>query len=227
MVLRALDLTLATIALLVLSPIMAVVAFAIVATSEGPAIYRQVRVGRYGKRFHILKFRTMVKHADQLGSSVTTGRDLRTTPIGRTLRRSKVDELPQLLNVLAGDMSIVGPRPDVPEIVATYTADMLRVLEVRPGMTSVASLDLSNEEALLSVAQQPERFYVDVVVPAKVAKAMRHVEDRSVRFYFAVILMTAAKLLGGMFGDPTPGPLTKQLMDVAVADSVDAGDGRA
>lgn len=218
---RVLDVLLATCALIVLSPIMAIVAILVAVTSSGPALYAQVRVGRYGAPFRILKFRTMVKDADRLGSTVTTRRDLRTTTVGRALRRLKIDELPQLVNVIRGDMSIVGPRPDVPEVIAIYSTEMRRVLDIRPGMTSIASMDLTSEESLLDLVSHPEEFYIKVVVPAKVAVAMRHVDNQSTCFYLVVIFMTIRKLLESVFGVSTPGPLTRYLTELATKDATD------
>lgn len=137
--------------------------------------------------------------------------------MGRVLRKSKLDEIPQLWNVVKGEMSLVGPRPDVPEIVDTYTPEMLHIFEVRPGITSVASLDLSNEEELLALAPEPDDFYIEVVVPAKVLAAMRHVDDRSVRSYFGVILATCRKLILQILGVASEGRLTAQLRSALAA----------
>jgi lipopolysaccharide/colanic/teichoic acid biosynthesis glycosyltransferase len=132
----------------------------------------------------------MVVNASRLGSSVTTGNDRRITSVGRILRRTKLDELPQLWNVLKGDMSLVGPRPDVPEIVAAYTPTMRRILDVRPGMTSVASLHLRDEELLLAIARQPDNAYLEVMVPFKVTLAMAHVDNQAIWFDLAIIFQT-------------------------------------
>ncbi len=208
---RALDVALSALALIVLSPLLLLVALAVRIDSPGPALYRQVRVGRRGAPFRIVKFRTMVDGAERQGTTVTAGGDRRVTRLGRMLRRSKLDELPQLLNVLRGDMSLVGPRPDVPEIIAGYTADMRRILEVRPGLTSVASLDLADEESLLALAPDPDAFYARVVVPAKVRLSMRHVDDRSLGLYLAVVAATALKLTRRLLGAPPEGELTRGL----------------
>ena len=139
MVKRLFDIVASGTGLLLMGPLMLAVAVIIKLSSPGPALYAQVRVGHHGRPFRIYKFRSMVVNADRLGSSVTTGKDRRITPVGKLLRRTKFDELPQLWNVLRGDMSMVGPRPDVPEIVDTYTPELRRILEVRPGITSVAT----------------------------------------------------------------------------------------
>jgi lipopolysaccharide/colanic/teichoic acid biosynthesis glycosyltransferase len=132
----------------------------------------------------------MVDKAEVLGSSVTTGRDPRVTPVGRILRKTKLDELPQLFNVLKGDMSFVGPRPDVPEITDKYTVEMKRVFNIRPGITSVATLHFRNEEDILAKVEDPDRFYEEVVVPLKVDLAMEHVRKNFFWFDFQILLQT-------------------------------------
>lgn len=139
----------------------------------------------------------MVENADQIGTSVTTGEDPRITKIGRILRKTKLDELPQLLNVLRGDMSFVGPRPDVPEIVDRYSPEMKKILEVRPGITSNATLHLRSEEELLMLAKDPDRAYEEVFVPAKVSLAMEHVKRKSFLFDFSILIKTIWALTGG------------------------------
>ncbi len=139
----------------------------------------------------------MVCNADQIGTSVTTGIDPRVTKIGRLLRKTKLDELPQLWNVLRGDMSFVGPRPDTQEIVRNYNSEMRRILEVRPGITSNATLHLRNEEDLLSLAKDPDRAYEEIFVPAKVKLAMEYVARKSFLFDFGILLKTIWALTGG------------------------------
>lgn len=224
---RAVDLLVATVALVVLSPLLIVTALAVRLTSRGPVLYRQLRVGQHGKLFSIYKFRTMVADADRLGASVTTRDDPRITAPGRFLRRTKIDELPQLFNVVRGEMALVGPRPDVPEIVNGYSAEMLRVLEVRPGLTSLASLDLADEEALLAMAPDPHAFYVETVVPAKVAVAMRHVDDRSLALEAIVIARTAWKLVRRLFGTVPEGRLTRSLRAELATVTLGAHEGTA
>ncbi len=176
--------------ILLFLPLMVVIAFIIKLTSRGPVLYAQARVGLHEKVFLVYKFRTMVDKADTLGTSVTTGVDPRVTPIGRFLRKTKLDELPQLFNVLKGDMSFVGPRPDVPEIVAKYTPEMRRIFSVRPGITSVATLHFRNGEAILSKVPEPDRFYDEAVVPLKVALAMEHVRRNSFGFDLSILMQT-------------------------------------
>jgi len=169
---------------------MAIIAFLIRVTSDGPVFFRQGRVGWQGKVFQVYKFRTMVQGAEEMGTSVTTRRDPRVTPIGRILRKLKLDELPQLINVFMGDMSLVGPRPDVPEIVQKYTPEMRRIFQIRPGITSVATLHLRDEEAILARVHNPDRFYEDVLVPLKVKLAMEHVDRNSFAFNLKVLFQT-------------------------------------
>ncbi len=183
--------------MLILSPLFIITTFLIKISSPGPIIYSQLRVGRNGRLFHLYKFRSMVNKADQIGTSVTTGRDPRVTKIGKLLRKTKLDEFLQLWNVLKGDMSFVGPRPDVLEIVNNYSSEMKRILEVRPGITSNATLHLRNEEDLLSLAKDPDKAYEEIFVPLKVMLAMEHVERKSFLFDFSILLKTVWALTGG------------------------------
>jgi lipopolysaccharide/colanic/teichoic acid biosynthesis glycosyltransferase len=194
---RILDIVISGIALLVLLPLICLIGFGIILTSPGPVLFSQTRVGRHRKLFRVFKFRTMVIDAESLGSSVTAGKDKRVTPIGAYLRRTKLDELPQLWNVFTGDMSFVGPRPDVPEIVDTYNSEMLRIFEIRPGITSNATLHLRREETLLDLSPVPEEVYEMIVVPFKVALAMEHVDRKSFFFDTGILLKTVWVLTGG------------------------------
>ncbi|BBO18553.1 sugar transferase [Candidatus Brocadia pituitae] len=153
----------------------------------------------------------MVVNADRIGTSVTTGHDTRITKVGRILRRTKLDELPQLWNVLKGDMSFVGPRPDVPEIVNNYSGAMKRILEVRPGITSSASLHLRNEEDLLSLAKEPDKAYEEIFVPAKVRLAMEHVQRKSFLFDFRILFQTVWALTGGRIWPSKEHPVVKEI----------------
>jgi lipopolysaccharide/colanic/teichoic acid biosynthesis glycosyltransferase len=141
----------------------------------------------------------MVDRAESLGTSVTAGNDSRITPIGRILRRKKLDELPQLINVFKGDMSLVGPRPDVPEIVEKYSSEMRRIFSIRPGITSVATLHLRDEEEILAKVKNPDTFYEEVLVPLKVRMAMEHVEKDSLWFDMKILLQTVWMLTLGRF----------------------------
>jgi lipopolysaccharide/colanic/teichoic acid biosynthesis glycosyltransferase len=169
---------------------MLIVGFIVKATSEGSALFLQERVGLKEKSFLLYKFRTMVERAEKMGTSVTTSNDLRVTPVGRKLRSIKLDELPQLINVIRGDMSLVGPRPDVPEIVEKYTPEMRIIFDVLPGITSVATLHLRDEEHLLAHVLNPDKFYEDVLVPLKIKIAMEHVERKSFAFDLKILCQT-------------------------------------
>jgi len=187
---RLFDVAMSIVGLILFSPLFVLLAVGIRLSSPGPIIYSQYRVGLNGQLFAIYKFRTMVQTADKIGSSVTIAQDKRITRFGRILRQLKLDELPQLWNVIRGDMSLVGPRPDVPEVVATYSSEMLEILRVRPGMTSIASLHLRNEEELLAFFPDPEEAYLRIMVPAKVEMAMEHVRRDSFGFDFLILLQT-------------------------------------
>ena len=165
---RLMDVVISGCALLVLWPLLLLIALAIKIDDPGPVFYRQVRVGRNGKEFRIFKFRTMVVDADKKGLQITVGRDSRVTRVGAFLRKTKLDELAQLLNVLTGEMSFVGPRPEVPKYVDLYTPYQRQVLLVRPGITDYASIAYRNENDLLEGAQDPERMYIDEIMPAKI-----------------------------------------------------------
>ena len=196
---RLIDLTVAGAALPLLALPAVLIALLVRMDSPGPALFRQERVGRNGRLFRIFKFRTMVKGAEALGTSVTTGGDPRITAVGRVLRRTKFDELPQLINVIRGEMSLIGPRPEIPEIVRHYTAEMAEVLNVRPGITSLASLHLRDEQEILSRAADPDRFYLDTLVPLKVDLAMEHARRDSLFFDLAVLAKTLWMVTLGRF----------------------------
>jgi lipopolysaccharide/colanic/teichoic acid biosynthesis glycosyltransferase len=208
---RLFDFTVALFGLVCLAPAFAIIAVAIKRSSPGPVFYAQTRVGKGGRLFRLIKFRSMVANADKLGSSVTKAHDPRITPIGRVLRRTKIDELPQFWNVLMGDMSFVGPRPDVPEIVAGYGPNLRPVLDVRPGITSIASLLLRNEEQILSLCDDPDTAYVSVVVPMKVKLAMSHAKQASLWFDLSILLQTVWVLSFGRIQQPAEHPSIKAL----------------
>ena len=178
---RLFDLAMASLGLLLLGPVLLGIAAWIKLDSPGPVFFRQQRVGRDGKMFRIHKFRTM--SAGQPGAEqplITVGADPRITRVGATLRRTKLDELPQLLDVVRGDMSLVGPRPEVPRYVALYPEALrAKVLSVRPGITDLASIEYRDESELLARAADPEREYVEVVMPAKLRAAARYVDEMS------------------------------------------------
>ena len=188
---RLFDIVCAGIGLLLLSPLLLAVAVWVKLDSPGPVMFRQERVGRFGATFRIHKFRTMRVDAPRLGPQITIGDDARITRSGRWLRASKVDELPQLWDVLRGAMSLVGPRPEVPRYVALYPADLRElVLSVRPGITDPASLSFRNESELLARAEDPEREYVEVVMPMKLRLAADYVRNASLGGDIRLILAT-------------------------------------
>ena len=194
---RAMDIVVSFGALLVIWPILAVIALAIVIDDPGPVFYRQVRVGRGGKTFRIFKFRTMVTDADKKGLSITVGRDSRITRVGAFLRKTKLDELAQLLNVLFGQMSFVGPRPEVPRYVELYTPYQRQVLLVRPGITDYASIAYRNENDLLADAKDPERMYIDEIMPAKIELNMKYLREISPLADIRLIFKTIAAVVRG------------------------------
>lgn len=167
---RILDITAAAAGLAATAPLLALIAVVVQRSSPGPALFRQTRVGKGGKAFQMLKFRTMsVATSPESGPQVTAGGDPRVTPIGRMLRKTKLDELPELVNVLRGEMSLVGPRPEVPKYVAHYSeSDKAAVHRVRPGLTDPATVRFRSEEEILARASDPERAYVDDVLPTKI-----------------------------------------------------------
>lgn len=192
---RLFDLLLAAAGLLLLWPLLLAIAVWIRLDSPGPALFRQQRVGRYGQLFRIHKFRTM-RIAQPAGApQLTVGTDPRITRAGRWLRCSKLDELPQLLDVLAGSMSLVGPRPEVPRYVAMYPPALRdKVLSVRPGITDPASIEYRDESALLAGAADPEQVYVEHVMPAKLRHAVRYVETMSLATDLRLIGATVRSL---------------------------------
>lgn len=190
---RTMDICLSTVMLILFCLPMLLIAAMVRLSSPGPALFKQQRVGRGGRRFTLLKFRSM-KPADS-GPQVTAEGDARITPIGKLLRRTKLDELPQLLNVLRGEMSLVGPRPEVERYVQHYTPEQKRLLEVRPGITGAAQIAYRDEEALLSTAHNVEELYVQEILPAKAALDLAYLAQRTVLTDTAVLLKTIAALL--------------------------------
>lgn len=211
LIMRVFDYIMALIGMAVFSPLFIIVTILVKVSSSGPILYSQERVGRNGIQFRLYKFRSMVVNADKIGTSVTADKDPRITRIGRILRKIKLDELPQLWNVLKGDMSFVGPRPDVPEIVDNYNDEMRRVLDVRPGITSNVALHLRNEEDFLSLAIDHDRAYDEIFVPAKVKLAMEHVDRESFFFDFGILLKTVWVLTGGKIWPIKEHPIVSEI----------------
>lgn len=193
---RLFDMFFSGIGLILLSPIMICVGLSI-RRDGGPAFFRQERVGHNGTLFRIYKFRTMVPGAEKMGAQITAGKDPRITKIGDIIRRKKVDELPQLINVFCGQMSLVGPRPEVSKYVAMWGEENRKaILSVRPGITDYASLIFSNEQEVLSHMKDPETGYVMEILPRKVALYRKYVRETAVWLDFRVILATLAKVAG-------------------------------
>lgn len=194
---RAMDVAISAAALLVLWPLFLLIALAIKIDDPGPVFYRQERVGRGGKTFRIFKFRSMVADADKKGLQITVGRDSRITRVGAFLRRTKLDELAQLLNVLAGQMSFVGPRPEVPRYVRLYTPYQRQVLLVRPGITDYASIAYRNENDLLEGAPDPEKMYIETIMPAKIELNMKYLHEISPLADIRLMVKTVAAVAKG------------------------------
>lgn len=194
---RLFDLAVAAMGLCLVWPVMGLMAVAIKLDSSGPVFFRQERVGRGGSLFRIHKFRTMVLDAPARGLAITVGEDPRVTRVGRWLRRSKLDELPQLLDVLAGHMSLVGPRPEVPRYLPYYPSDLKdRVLSVRPGITDPVSLKFADESVLLARAQDPEREYREVILPAKLREAAHYADHATLWTDLKILGATAWLIVG-------------------------------
>jgi len=197
---RALDVFVSTTALAVLLPALLVIAAVIRVCDGRPVLYRGIRIGRCGKPFRILKFRTMFVDAERLGGSATANTDGRITRIGRALRKHKLDELPQLINVLLGEMSLVGPRPEVPEYVALLSEAEQLILTVRPGITDWATLWDADDGALLALTSEPERVYVDFIRPEKIRLQLHYVRTCS----FSTDLLIIWKTVHAIVFTPTP-----------------------
>ncbi len=188
---RFFDILFCSLGLIILSPVFVILAILVKLNSKGPFIYKQKRVGKDGKEFFLLKVRTMHVNSDKKGLLLTVGhRDPRITKLGRTLRKYKLDELPQLWNVLIGEMSIVGPRPEVKKYVDLYTPEQRRILSVRPGVTDLASVEYRNENTLLEKQANPEKFYIEHIMPKKIELNHVFIEDPTIGNYFRIIFKT-------------------------------------
>lgn len=191
---RFLDIGLSIAGLAFLFPVFLIVAACIAADGKGGVFFVQERVGRHGKPFGLLKFRTMRPGSEAKGQLTVGGKDPRITRVGFFLRKYKLDELPQLINVLKGEMSIVGPRPEVKKYVDLYTEGQRKVLEVRPGITDNASIVFSNENEILGKSSDPEKTYVHEIMPKKIALNMEYISDPSVQNYLRTIYLTLRKI---------------------------------
>jgi lipopolysaccharide/colanic/teichoic acid biosynthesis glycosyltransferase len=192
---RFFDIVLSLIGMVIFLPLIIIIYLLIIFESRGGGIYFQERVGKDFKLFRLYKFRSMCLDADKSGLITIGGRDPRMTRIGIFIRRVKIDELPQLFNVLKGDMSMVGPRPEVRKYVDMYNPDQKKVLSVRPGITDYASIDYVDENVLLGAAEDPERMYIETIMPDKIRRNMRFVENQTVKEYFKIIFLTVLHII--------------------------------
>lgn len=192
---RLCDILFSLFGLLLLSPLFIIIAMWIVIDDPGPIFYRQIRVGKNNEDFRLCKFRSMRVDADK-GSLITIGEhDNRITHAGHFIRKYKLDELPQLWNVLIGDMSFVGPRPEVRKYVDLYTLEQRKVLTIRPGITDYASIEYINENNLLALSKDPDKTYIEEIIPAKIALNMRYIEHKTIGEYFRIIILTLKKII--------------------------------
>ena len=191
---RITDLIFAVILLVVLIIPIIIIAVAVKFTSKGPVFYRQVRVTTYGRKFKILKFRTMVENADKIGSLVTTDSDSRVTKVGRFLRKYRLDELPQIFNVLSGSMSVVGTRPEVPKYVEQYKPEYLATLLIPAGITSLASIMYKDEEKLLKSEQDVDKVYIEKILPEKMKYNLQYTENFGFRSDLKLMLKTVKEV---------------------------------
>ena len=192
---RAIDVIGAAIAIVVLSPVMAALAIAVKASSRGPVLYRGIRAGRRGQPFRIMKFRSMVVDAEAQGGPSTSDDDPRVTATGSFMRRYKLDELPQLFNVLIGDMSLVGHRPEVLSEVAEYTTEQRRILDLRPGITDWASIWNADEGSVLAGASDPHQAYKTLIQPTKLRLQLKYRDERSLWIDVKLLLYTMLKII--------------------------------
>ena len=192
---RFCDIVFSFFGLLFLCPLFLVVALWIVIDNPGPVFYRQQRVGRNNKDFGLLKFRSMRVGADKMSLITIGDRDPRVTRAGYYIRKLKLDELPQLWNVLVGDMSLVGPRPEVRRYVDLYAEDQRKVLSIRPGITDYASIEYIDENRLLAQSENPDKTYIEEIMPAKIALNMRYINHQTLGEYFKIIFLTITKII--------------------------------
>ncbi len=192
---RVFDIFFSFLGILVLSPLFFIVALLIIVENGFPIFYTQKRVGKKGVEFSLLKFRTMIKDADKNGLLTVGGRDARITKVGYYLRKTKVDEFPQLINVLLGDMSLVGPRPEVKKYTDLYTEKQKRVLSVKPGITDYASIEFVDENDLLGKSENPEETYIKEIMPKKLELNLKYVQQSSIITDIAIIFRTIAKII--------------------------------
>ncbi len=192
---RFFDLFCSIFGIILLAPLLLIIAILIKIDSKGPILFKQTRVGLKGTKFKIFKFRSMQLNSEQKGQLTVGNKDQRITNIGGILRAFKLDEIPQLFNVFLGQMSLVGPRPEVEKYVAHYTKAQRAVLNVKPGITDLASIHFINENALLAQQKDPEKYYIDHVLGQKIELNMPYVNHQSILLYFKIIFQTVFKIL--------------------------------
>ncbi len=195
MINRIFDIFFSSLALLIIAPVFLFIAFLIILESKGGVFYKQIRVGKGQRLFNLYKFRSMKPGSDRKGLLTVGGRDARITRMGVFLRSYKLDELPQLFNILRGDMSFVGPRPEVPKYVNLYNQEQKKVLSVKPGLTDYASLEYFDESNLLAGAEDPEKYYIEKIMPDKLALNIRYIADKSFITDIKIIFKTLLKIL--------------------------------
>ncbi|MFY9284273.1 MAG: sugar transferase [Miniphocaeibacter sp.] len=193
---RTFDIVASTIGLLILGIPLAIIALIIKITSEGPVFYRQTRVGKNNRDFKIFKFRTMIVDADKKGMLITVGEDKRITKIGKFLRKTKLDELPQLINVFIGNMSFVGPRPEVRKYVELYDDFQRNVLKIKPGITDLASIKYRDESTLLGKSENPEKTYIEEIMPIKLNINLEYITKISLLYDIKLIFLTLFRIIG-------------------------------
>jgi lipopolysaccharide/colanic/teichoic acid biosynthesis glycosyltransferase len=192
---RFFDLLFSLLGLVLLSPLLIIVYVFIIFESIGSGFYTQQRVGLNGIDFKLFKFRSMAVGSDKKGLITIGGNDARITKTGLFIRKFKIDELPQLFNVLIGDMSLVGPRPEVRKYVELYTKEQRKVLNVKPGITDYASIEYANENEILAKADDPDKMYIDEIMPAKIELNIKYIENKSLKEYFKIIFLTFYKIV--------------------------------
>jgi lipopolysaccharide/colanic/teichoic acid biosynthesis glycosyltransferase len=191
---RIFDIVSSIIALVIFSPVLIIISVWIVLDSRGGIFYRQIRVGKNRKEFGLYKFRSMRPDSDKAGQ-ITIGNDARVTKVGRFIRRFKIDEIPQLINILKGDMSVVGPRPEVPKYVNMYSEEQLKVLTVLPGLTDFASIEYLDEQKILGAAPDPDKAYIEEVMPSKLKLNLKYIAERSFWLDIKLIFRTIGKIV--------------------------------
>ncbi|NOQ71254.1 MAG: sugar transferase [Crocinitomix sp.] len=191
---RIFDICSSLLALVLFSPLIIIISLWIALDSPGGIFYRQIRVGKNQKEFGVFKFRSMRPNSDQAGQ-ITIGNDSRVTRVGRFIRRFKIDEVPQLINILKGDMSVVGPRPEVPKYVQLYSQEQLKVLTVLPGLTDYASIEYLDEQKILGAAADPDKAYIEEVMPAKLKLNLNYIADRGFWLDIKLIFKTIGRIV--------------------------------